>query len=174
MAILRARKEEQLTKLEKGLTEAKGIVFSGYRGLTVGQISDFRSQLKKNNADYIVAKKTLIRKACEKIGVTNINNEILDGPVGIAFSYLDEVTAARVSNQFAKKNKALVLMGGIMNGSILSATAVKSLATLPSLNELRAQVLSGFISPIRGFACTLNGVTSNFVRVLSAICTQKS
>ncbi len=173
MATSRSKKEEQLAKLQEGLKSAKGVVFAGYSGLTVAQMSDLRRVLRADEVEFMVAKKTLVRKAASELGLKEIPAELLAGQIGVAFSAADEVAPARLTHNFAKKNEAMELRGGIMNGALLSEAEVKNLATLPSKEELLAKVVGCMIAPVRGFVGTSAGVVSGFVRTLDAIREQK-
>lgn len=170
MATSRTKKEEQLAKLESGFQKAKGVAFSGYSGMSVAQMSEMRKKMREENVEFVVGKKTLIRKAAGM----EIGNEILEGQVGVAFSFDDEVAAARITKELGKVAKTLELKGGVMEGKIIGAEEVKYLASLPGKKELQAKVVGGLINPVRGFVATLNGVISGFARVIGAIQEQKA
>ena len=169
MAITREKKEQILNDLVQKFTKAKTIVFSDYRGLTVKDLRDLRTKLRENNVDYFVAKKTLIRLAAEKAGYKDLDADILDGPIGVAFGYEDEVAPAKLLHLFSKTNNNLELRGALMEGNVLTLAETKALALIPSKEELFGKIMYLVKSPVYGFHSVCNNLMQSFVRALSAL-----
>lgn len=161
----------------KGVTEkvksSKALVFANYQGVSVKDITLMRRELRKSGSSWQVLKKTLLDIALKDAGV-KVDARKLSGQIGIAFSQ-DEVAAAKVIADFIKANKdtKLTIEGGALGEKELSAVEVKSLAKLPSQDELRAMLVGTLQAPIAGFVRTLSGNLSGLVRVLKAIETEK-
>lgn len=163
----RQQKEEMLKNLQDKMAISKSVVFSSDNGLPVKTIEGIRKEMKENNAEYLVAKKTLVKMATKD--VSDIDLEHLTGSVALTLSYDDEVAGARLLNKYAKDNEALQLDGGILEGKFIMADMVKRLANLPSREQLLAKLVGSMNSPMSGIVGVLSGVQRNFVGVLSAI-----
>ncbi|MBS7344351.1 MAG: 50S ribosomal protein L10 [Caryophanon sp.] len=136
---------------------AASVVVVDYRGLTVAQVTELRKQLREAGVEFKVYKNTLVRRAAEQAGVEAIN-EVLTGPNAIAFSNEDVVAPAKIINDFAKKNEALEIKAGIIEGTVSSADDVKALAELPSREGLLSMLLSVLQAPVRNFALATKAV----------------
>ena len=136
---------------------AASVVVVDYRGLTVAQVTELRKQLREAGVEFKVYKNTLVRRAAEQAGVEAIN-EVLTGPNAIAFSTEDVVAPAKIINEFAKKNEALEIKAGIIEGTVSSAEDVKALAELPSREGLLSMLLSVLQAPVRNFALATKAV----------------
>lgn len=165
MAINRAKKEEILQYLVSKLKEAKSVVFAGYSGIDVKSVNSLRRELHENKVSYKIAKKTLIKLAAKEAGVGEIPDEITEGPIAVAFSK-DEVSAAKLLNKFSKEYEGLQLMGGIMEGNILTQSEILELAKIPSHKELMAKFAFSIQSSLYGFFVVLNSSLSGFARAL--------
>lgn len=165
MAVTRQQKEVALGDLRDKFQRSKGVVFAQYRGMNVNDLYEMRKSLREAKVDYKVAKKTLVRIAAKEQGY-EIPNEVMEGPVGVAFGFDDEIIAAQKMHEFAKKFENLKLMGGLMDGRVIDAAMVKQLASIPSREVLLAQLMGVMQGPISGFARVLNGVVAGFVRVV--------
>jgi large subunit ribosomal protein L10 len=172
MAITRQQKEATLATLTSDLENAKGVVFTEYRGLTVAEMTKLRKALRKENVKYQVVKVTLLKKALEKLGITGELK--YNGPVAVAVSEEDEVAPARVLKQSLKEFPKLVLDGGIFNKAIIDTSIVEKLASLPSKQQLLGQLLSVLNGPARGLVTVLSGNLRGLVNVLIAIKDKKS
>ena len=167
MAITRKEKEEILTRLTEDLKASKSVVISEYKGLTVAQLTKVRKMLRNEKVKYQVVKITLLKKALQALG---IGGELeFKGPVALALSAEDESTPARVLKAATKQFPALVLDGGIVNNEIIDHAMVERLASLPSKEQLLAQLLSVLQGPARGLVTVLSGNTRNLLNVLNAI-----
>ena len=170
MTITRKKKEEVLVELVKKFKEAQSIVFAQNKGLTVSEVRELKSKLREKNAEMKVAKKTLMKIAAKEAGYeAEIPDEVMVGAVGAVFSNDDAIAGARIVYDYAKKHKALALLGGLLDGRVMTLDEAKTLATLPSKEELLTKLVYVLKSPISGFHGVLNNTIAGFVRALDAI-----
>ncbi len=167
------QKEEVVMQMTAQMKDAKSVVFADYQGLSVKELKDLRGQLREKGVSFTVSKKTLIRLAAKNAGFEEIPNEVLEGPVGAAFSMEDEMSAAKLLHTFGVKNKNLKLRGSLFEGKVLSIEETNVLALLPSREELISKFIYLVKSPISGFHGVLNNTISGFVRALNAVKEQK-
>lgn len=161
MAITREQKEELVAGYVKELSTSEVIFVTGYRGLTVTQLQELRNKIREANGSFVVVKNTLARRALAEVGMPAID-DMLTGPVGISFCADNVPGVAKAVTDFAKSNEALKVKGGLMGQKVIDGDAVKSLASLPSLDVLRAQLLGLINAP----ASRLVGVVAGGVRQL--------
>ncbi|MBM7610208.1 large subunit ribosomal protein L10 [Lysinibacillus composti] len=150
-------KKVQVQEIADKFQAAASVVVVDYRGLTVAQVTELRKQLREAGVEFKVYKNTLARRATEIVGVSGIN-EFLTGPNAVAFSNEDVVAPAKIINDFAKKNEALEIKAGIIEGNVSSAEDVKALAELPSREGLLSMLLSVLQAPVRNFALATKAV----------------
>lgn len=174
MPLTKAQKGDMVKELTDQIKSAKSVVFADYQGLSVKDIKALRKLLREKGVKYQVAKKTLIKIAAKEAGYSDIPKDILAGPVGAAFASGDEIAAAKIIYQFAKKNTNLKLRGAFFEGRVLSLAETKQLAMLPSKEELIAKLLYLIKYPIQGFHGVLHGTLAGFVRALKAISDKKA
>ncbi len=167
MAVTKQKKEEVLQDLLDKFSRSKAVVFADYRGLDVASISEIRAELRKNDSEMKVAKKTLIKLAAKK-DFGDLSDEIMQGPVVATFSYEDALSGVQVLFKFSKKNDKLKLLGGIIDGKIVDADVIMKYAKLPSREELLAKLIGSMNAPVSGFVGIGNSLISGIVRVLNA------
>ncbi|MFA6528312.1 MAG: 50S ribosomal protein L10 [Candidatus Gracilibacteria bacterium] len=168
MVVTRSKKEQVLDEVRKKFEGAKSVVFSGYTGMSVNDISKVRKELRSKNVAYKVSKKTLMKIAAKENGYENIPDDVLEGQVAAVFSYDDEITGAKTLAQLGKKYEALKLLGGLMEGKILSREDVAALSKMLSKPELLAKMLGSLQAPASGVVNCLAGVTRALVQVVEA------
>ena len=170
---MKKEKKKMITEnLKERFSKSKVVIVTDYKGLDVMAINALRRKLREADIDYQVAKNTLLIRASEGTDVAVIK-EYFVGPSAIAISYEDPVAPAKVLIDFAKENQKLEIKAGVMGDKLLDAAAIKSLASLPSRDALLGQVLSTMNGVSTAFVRVLNGVTGNFLNVLTAIKDQK-
>jgi len=150
-------KQVQVQEITEKFQAASSVVVVDYRGLNVAQVTELRKQLREAGVEFKVYKNTLTRRAAEAAGLEGIN-DVLVGPNAIAFSNEDVVAPAKIINEFAKKNEALEIKAGIIEGTISSVEDVKALAELPSREGLLSMLLSVLQAPVRNFALATKAV----------------
>ncbi|MEP7162380.1 MAG: 50S ribosomal protein L10 [Candidatus Moraniibacteriota bacterium] len=169
----KVQKEELIKSVAQKTKGAKAVVFANFRGVTVADLTGIRRELMKSGSSWQVLKKTLLNLALKDAGV-KVDARELDGQVGIAYSS-DEVAAAKVLADFVKAHKdtELKILGGALGGDALTGEQVKALAKLPSMQELRGQLVGTIQGPVAGFVRTLSGTIAGMVRVLGAVAESK-
>ncbi|HSO58092.1 MAG TPA: 50S ribosomal protein L10 [Paenisporosarcina sp.] len=150
-------KKVRVEEITEKFKTAATVVVVDYRGLTVGQITELRKQLREAGVEFKVYKNTMTRRAVEVLGLEGLN-ENLTGPNAIAFSTEDVVAPAKIINDFAKKNDKLEIKAGVIEGAIASADDIKALAELPSREGLLSMLLSVLQAPMRNFALVTKAV----------------
>ena len=154
---IREEKEQIVELIAEKLQNSKSTIVTDYRGLNVTQVTELRKKLRENNVEFKVLKNTLTRLATQKTDLTDLDS-ILVGPTAIAFGEEDAVAAAKVLVEFAKKNDALEIKGGIVEGKVVSIDEIKALASLPSREGLISMFLSVLQAPVRNFALAVKAV----------------
>lgn len=162
----RAAKRALVATLHDMLKNTGVIVVARNEGLVAAQSADFRSRVKAAGGTVKVAKNKLAALALDGTDSVGIK-DLLRGPVMLAYSK-DPISAAKTTIAYAKENDKLVVLGGAMGKTVLSAADVKALADLPSLDELRAMLLGVLNAPASKFVRTLNEPASALARLLSA------
>jgi large subunit ribosomal protein L10 len=141
----RTEKTAFVRELSQGLSGAKAMVVAHYRGLTVKQLSALRRQMRAEGGQVQVAKNRLAKLAFKGTPYEQLNN-LMTGPTILAFAS-DELAPARIAQKFADANDAMVILGGMMDGKVMSKADVKTYASLPSLNELRGKLVGLLQAP---------------------------
>jgi large subunit ribosomal protein L10 len=148
------------------LQETSVVVVAHYSGLTVAQMQALRKQMRDAGATVQVTKNRLTKIALEGTDLTAVTG-LLKGPTLLAYSK-DPIAAAKAAVAFAKDNDKLVILGGAMGKTALNADAVKSLATLPSLDEMRAKLIGLIQAPATKLAQLTNAPAGKLARVIQA------
>ena len=170
MAISKDKKNELVADLTGLLSNAKTTVYAKYQGLTVAELQELRKAAREAGVKIKVVKNRLVRVAMNNIAVyKDTDTTGLVGQLLYAISDNDEVAPAKVLANFAKTHDALNLLGGFSDlGATLSESEVKSLAAMPSRNELIAQVVAQLLSPATDTVSALSGGLSGIVSGLEA------
>lgn len=177
LANIRPEKQAAVASLKEQLSTAKGIVLTGYKGLTVAQDMKLRAKFREAGVSYHVVKNTMVRIAANEIGLEGLD-PVLNGTTAIAVSAEDAVAPAKVIYDFIKENKlekteVLTIKLGVVEGKVIGVDEVKALASLPPREVLIAKVLGSMQAPISGMVNVLQGTIRNMVYVLDAIRAQK-
>jgi len=142
--------------------------FTDFRGISVTESNKLRRALRKEDADYHVAKKTLFDRALQKAGI-DFTSKKLEGEIGVAMGYGDETAPAKTLVKFAKEHETFKIMAALLGGKILSASDVLALAKLSNREVLLAQVVGAMQAPIRGLASVLRANIRNLAIVLNKV-----
>ena len=169
MSITKEQKKEIIKDLGNRFSKSKSIVLLGFQGLTAIENIGLRRKLRSENIDCKVARKTLIKRGLKEAGFENSESLNLDGPVAAAIGYDDEIAPAKLANEYSKENKELKLLGGFLETRYIDAVEIKSLAILPSKEQLRAQLVGTINAPVSGFVNVLAGNIRGLVNALKAI-----
>lgn len=162
----RAEKKECVAALHDVFEASSVVVVAHYSGLTVAQMQSLRKQMRAAGATVQVAKNRLVKIAVTDTKVASISN-LLKGPTLIAYSQ-DPVAAPKAAVAFAKDNDKLVILGGAFGATVLDVDGVRSLATLPSLDELRAKLVGLIQAPATKLAQLTTAPASKLARVFTA------
>ncbi|HEU4960833.1 MAG TPA: 50S ribosomal protein L10 [Sphingomonas sp.] len=162
----RAQKTEAVAELNRTFNEVGVVVVTRNLGLTVAQSTELRIKMREAGATYKVSKNKLAKIALKDTDYAGIS-DLLTGPVGLATS-TDPVAAAKVASDFAKANDKLEIVGGGMGATVLDKAGVTALASLPSLDELRAKIVGLVQAPATKLAQLTNAPASKLARVFAA------
>lgn len=162
----RVQKKELIDELNRTFSEVSVVVVTRNLGLTVAQVTDLRRKMLSAGASYKVSKNRLTRLAIEGTPFASIS-DLLTGPTALASSK-DPVAAAKIAVEFAKGNDKIEILGGAMAGQALTADGVKALATLPSIDELRAKLVGLVQAPATKIAQVATAPAAKLARVFAA------
>ncbi|MFN2567910.1 MAG: 50S ribosomal protein L10 [Gemmatimonadaceae bacterium] len=166
----RSEKEQLVSELAQKLRSASALYFTDFTGLNVKRMTDLRRRLRKSGIEYVVVKNTLALRAVNESGLVS---ERLKGPTGLVLAR-DPIAAAKLLADFAKENDAKpTLKGGMLDGRTLDSAQVKQLATMPSREQMLADLGAGLQSPLAAFVGALNGLLYMFAGALEALRTQR-
>ena len=167
---VRPEKQAVVAELKESFASAKGIVLTGYKGLTVAQDTKLRAKMREAGVKYRVVKNTMLRFAVKDLGYDDLV-QYLEGTTAVAYSSEDVIAPAKVIEAFIKENNltktdTLVVKAGVVDGKVIDAAGVKELASLPSREVLIAKLLGSMQAPISGVVNVLQGTIRNAVYVL--------
>ena len=162
------QKQENLKEIKENIDKQKSMVFVAYEGLKASNILELKKILKEAGCKFVVVKKTLLNLAL-KDNKIDFNSRDLEGQLGLVFGFEDEISAAKLSHQFSKKNNNLKLLAGFFENEMIDKDKVIALAQIPSRNELLARLVGSLSSPISGLASVLQGNIKGLIYTLNAI-----
>ena len=162
----RSQKAESVAELSKVFNEVGVVVVTRNLGMSVGQSTDLRMKMRDAGATYKVAKNRLAKLAVNDTPYSGLG-DLLTGPTGLAWS-TDPVAAAKAAVDFAKTNDKLEIVGGSMGSQVLDAEGIKALASMPSLDELRAKLIGLVNAPATKVVQLVNAPASKLARVFGA------
>ena len=166
----RPEKEKLVAELKEKLNGAKALYYTDFTGLNVKRMTDLRRRLRKANVEYVVIKNTLALRAVNESGLVATR---LKGQTGLVIAK-DAVAAAKVLADFAKENdQRPAVKGGLFEGKQLDVDQVKKLASMPSREQMLAELGAGLMSPMAAFVGALNGLMYMMVGALEALKAQK-
>ncbi len=166
----RAEKEQMVNDLREKLEKSTSLYYTDFTGLNVKRMTELRRRLKKQGVDYVVIKNTLALRAVNESGLVG---ERLKGPTGLVMG-ADPVAAAKVLTDFAKEfEQKPTVKGGLLDGKAIDSAQVKQLASLPSREQMLADLGAGLQSPMAAFVGALNGLLYMFAGALDALKSQR-
>lgn len=163
----RAQKEAVVEELGQIFSDSGAVVVCHYVGLSVAEMSDYRARMRAAGASVRVAKNRLAKIALEGTPCEGLK-DLLTGQTVLGYAE-DPVSAAKVTEAFAKDNAKLVVLGGAMGSTILDAAGVKSLAAMPSREEVLASIAGCLISPAANLAGAAGAPASNIASILTTL-----
>ena len=167
----REEKEKLVTELSQKLNSAQSLYYTDFTGLNVKRMTDLRRRLKKAGVEYVVIKNTLALRAVNESGLVA---DTLKGPTGLVVAK-DPVSAAKVLSDFAKENEDRpAVKGGLLSGKKIDNAQLKRLASLPSREQMLADLGAGMQSPMAAFVGALNGLLYMFAGALEGLRMQRA
>src|SRR6476659_2019945 len=166
----RNEKEQLVTELTAKINGASAFYYTDFTGLNVKKMTELRRRFRKAGVEYVVIKNSLALRAVNESGLAGSR---LRGPTGVVIGK-DPVAAAKVLNDFAKENEQKpAVKGGMLDGKSVDAAQVKQLASLPSREQMLADLGAGLQSPMAAFVGALNGLLYMFAGALDALKSQR-
>ena len=175
MAITKTHKGQILKELEEKFSKAQAVYFAENKGLSVKDVSALRKKLRASGVDFVVAKKTLMKLAAKNQNLPEISDEVLTGPIAAVIGYTDIVIPSKIVKDFAATvDNKVVLTGGMIEGRLIGKAEALTMASLPSKEQLLAQLVGTMKAPISGFHASLHGLLGKFVRTVDAVRAKKA
>lgn len=167
MAISKEKKSELVAEYKDRLAHSRGVVITGYSGLTVKDQEKLRKQLSDVQGAFQVIKNTLFERALQDAGIS-IPDDALAGPTALGYCYEDVPAVVKVLSSAAKESELLAVRGALLNGRFIAAQDVQVLTELPPREVLLARVVGQMQAPIHGLVNVLAGSLRGLVNVLQA------
>lgn len=167
-------KKQVVSDIVEKIKNAKSVVIAEYSGMNVAEVTQLRAKFRAAGVEYVVLKNTLVKRALDELSITGLD-EVLNGPSVFAFSTADEVSGAKVIQEYmdADKRETLRVKAGIVDGTVLDPAAVKALASLPPKEVLVAKLMGTLNAPITNFVGVLSATLRSLVYALDAVRKQK-
>jgi len=172
----RAQKEAQVAELKDKFSRATCLYLVDYRGLDVESVNKLRRRVRKEGDgkhEYRVLKNSVLRRATEGSDYAQIVEKFV-GPTAVALSFGDPVGLAKILDSFAEENQAFELKGAVVDGALLERAEIAKLATLPSLDQLRAKIVGLLLAPATQLARLVSEPGAGIARVVAARSKQDS
>ena len=150
-------KKEEVSKLAEQMKNAKLILLTDYRGINVDDVTKLRTELRNANAKYTVIKNNITRRALAEAGIEGLENE-LEGPTAVIMSNDDYLEPAKAIYNFTKNNDYYKIKGGVVEGKVMTAEEIITLAKLPSKEQLLSMLAGALLANISKFAVALDQV----------------
>jgi large subunit ribosomal protein L10 len=139
------QKKSYISEMKEFFTNNESVLVTHYQGLTVNQIDSLRNEMRTHGILFKITKNRITKLALKDTKCKNLSN-LFTGPTAVAFSK-DAISSAKILTKFAKENKSLKIIGGIMGNDVLDVKDVAKIATLPTLEEARAKIASILQAP---------------------------
>lgn len=150
-------KQAQVSELASKMKEAKLILLTEYRGINVADVTEMRSKLRKVNAQYSVIKNNITKRALAECKIEGLEEQLV-GPVAVVMSNEDYLEPSKIIYEFSKENDFYKIKGGVIDGKVVSAEEIITLAKLPSRQTLIAQLAGALLGNISKLAVVLDQV----------------
>ncbi|MFA6227966.1 MAG: 50S ribosomal protein L10 [Patescibacteria group bacterium] len=154
----KSQKAVILQNLEDKLAKMKAAVMFNFSGIEVKELNKLREKCREEGIDYLVAKKTLLKKALNEQKLKEVAEKDFSGEIATLFSYEDEVAPARILAAFAKDQDKIQFAGGIFEGQYIDAVKVRELSLIPSRQVLLGKLVGCIANPLSGIARVLNAI----------------
>jgi large subunit ribosomal protein L10 len=168
MPLTKQQKTKIIEDLKEKIARQKAIVFGDISGVKVKDLTSLREEMKKNDSELKVAKKTLISKALKENGI-EIDLKKIKGEVALGFGYQDEIAPFKALYELSKNNENLKIVSGLIGKEFYGEEQSLTLAKLPGRKELLGKMVGSLSSPLSGLVRVLQGNLRNFVYLLSEL-----
>ncbi len=163
---MRAEKQLLLDEVKEKIKEANGFIIAGYTDFSAARSREFRDQVNAVGGEFEVVRKRVFLKAAEDQGIT-LDGGTLHGHIGVIFAHEEVTAVAKSAVNYGEKNgKSIAVLGGLIEGEVCSAQEVEAIAKLPSLNELRAQLVGLFAAPMTQVVGTLQAALTGVIHCI--------
>ncbi len=151
------QKKEEVTKLANKIKEAKLVLLTDYRGINVEDVTGLRAELRKSNSEYTVIKNNITRRALAEAGIEGLEDKLV-GPTAVIMSNEDYLEPSKTIYNFVKNNEYYKIKGGVIEGKVMTAEEIITLAKLPSKETLLSMLAGALLANISKFAVALDQV----------------
>jgi len=166
MALTKEQKQKNLKEIKEKIDKQKAIAFANIAGLKVQDLTRLRREMKKQDCELRVAKKTLSSLALKEKGFS-VDLKQMQGEIALAFGYKDEVSVFQILYKFLKEHEQLQILGGLVEKEFLEQEKALILAQLPTRDQLLAKLVGSISSPLSGFVSVLQGNIKGLINVLA-------
>jgi len=173
MKMNREKKSEVVQELTTKLAASPSLYVTDFTGIAVKPMTELRRKLRAAGVDYMVVKNTLALRALKEASVSGLD-DLIHGPTGFVFAGTEAMTAAKILAAFQKEHDVLAVRAGLVDGRTVTAAEVKRLASLPSREELMAQLGGAFQAPMQGFVGAVSSLLYQFVGAIEALRAQRA
>lgn len=151
------QKKEEVTKLANKIKEAKLVLLTDYRGINVEDVTTLRADLRKSNTEYTVIKNNITRRALAEAGIDGLEDKLV-GPTAVIMSNEDYLEPSKTIYEFTKSNEYYTIKGGVIDGKVMTAEEIITLAKLPSKETLLSMLAGALLANIQKFAVAVDQV----------------
>ena len=152
-----AKKEEAVNELAEKMKDAKLILFADYRGINVEDVTKLRAELRKSNSEYKIVKNNISKRALEKCAIEGLE-EAVEGPTAVIIGHEDYLEPAKAIYEYTKEHDFYKIKGGVIEGKVMTAEEIITLAKLPSRETLIGMLAGGLLGTISKLAVALDQV----------------
>ena len=151
------QKKEEVSKLAEKMKEAKLVLLTDYRGINVEDVTSLRTELRNAKAEYKVIKNNITKRALAECGITGLD-EVLEGPTAVIMTNEDYLEPTKAIYKFSKENDFYKIKGGVVEGKVMTAEEIITLAKLPSRDDLLSMLAGALLGTITKFAVAIDQV----------------
>lgn len=151
------QKKEEVTKLADKIKEANLVLLTDYRGINVEDVTELRAELRKTNSEYAVIKNNITRRALAEAGIEGLEDKLV-GPTAVIMNNEDYLEASKTIYEFTKNNDYYKIKGGVVEGKVMTAEEIITLAKLPSKETLLSMLAGALLANIQKFAVAIDQV----------------
>lgn len=163
------QKKKIVDELVEKFQRASGVYFLNFEKMTVAQTNNFRIAIKEMKLEYKVAKNTLLRKAMDEVEGVNFPKELMFGQTGVVFAYDDPTVPAKIIEKFIKENEKPVFKGASLDGQVFDGTQLKTVAALPSKEDMYAGIVGSIGAPASGIVGSIAAVIRDIASMIEEV-----